>query len=362
MQTYSSWQSCITAKMSRTWLERFLEHQPHSYAKCWPWLLGNPNVSWEEMEEHPEIVRFYSVISGNPNITPGHIMAHPDHPWYFDTLSANPSIPWEFIEAHPQKQWHKRAFNNLTKMLFGAPTLNFSWDYSLLSERIPWEVIAANPDKPWCWLMVALNESVTWDIVCANRFGSFPGGKGPIWFSSRLCFNPNITWEIIQANPANTITIGPWDYDVLCAHKCITWDIIRANSTLLNCHRFISRNPNITWDIVADNPTFPWDFNVLSRHPGMSWRIICENHDISHFTNATGTWNRPDASKNTSISWSDVEDISVYAGIQGEWDYEALSENSMGWTPNKAIMQRACAHVSRFRDELIMRYWERQDP
>ena len=96
---------------------------------------GNPIVTWDIIEAHPDKSWNWYCVSQNPNITWEIVQANPDRPWKWGDMSKNPSITWEILQANPDKDWRLISMN----------------------PNITWEIIDAHPEINWTWGLLSGN-------------------------------------------------------------------------------------------------------------------------------------------------------------------------------------------------------------
>src|SRR5258708_4326649 len=107
--------------------------------KPWNWgcLSRNPNITWEFVQNNPDIPWDWDYLSRNPNITWEIIQNNSDKPWNWGYLSRNPNITWEIIQNNSDKPWN--------------------WGFISRNPNITWEIVKNNPDKPWDWAGISNN-------------------------------------------------------------------------------------------------------------------------------------------------------------------------------------------------------------
>ncbi len=66
----------------------------------------NPNITWENICEYPNLRWNWYYISRNPNITWEIIRDNPDKPWKWDGVSQNPNITPEIINNNMNHDWN----------------------------------------------------------------------------------------------------------------------------------------------------------------------------------------------------------------------------------------------------------------
>jgi hypothetical protein len=118
--------------------------------KEWDWSLlsKNPNITWNNIQKHPELEWKWSEISGNPNITWKIVQENPDKPWDWSVLSRNPIITWEIVCANPDIPW--------------------DWYYLSSNPNITLNIFQENPNKPWSWIRMSSNPNVSSDFILNN--------------------------------------------------------------------------------------------------------------------------------------------------------------------------------------------------
>jgi hypothetical protein len=184
-------------------------------------------------------------LSGNPNITWDIVQEYPSLPWKWETLSSNPNITWDIV----QKNRH------------------CNWDYKYLSRNpnITWKMIQQNPKKNWDWEAISENSRIT---TC-KRVEEHP--EYP-WVWRGLCRNPNINPHILSKH------LITWDTVHITT---ILQDIKQHPEKTLDWEN-ISRNPEITWEVVQQYPDKPWDWYELSFHIDAPLEIIVQKLPPHH--------------------------------------------------------------------------------
>lgn len=79
---------------------------------CMFYMSYNPTVSWEVINEYPNLEWDTCNVSLNPNITWDIVLDNPQYKWDNDGLSANPNITWDIIEKYPNGPENKKEYNN----------------------------------------------------------------------------------------------------------------------------------------------------------------------------------------------------------------------------------------------------------
>lgn len=242
-------------------------------------LLQNPNITWGTQLENvlnvcPTILtrEKYWWYVANPNCTPEFINIRPEfkertfsaEDMFF--LSWNPSVTWEFVENNPNLTWKYYWLScnpNITwKIIRDNP--DKEWDYKRVScnPNITWEIVRNNPTYDWDYNWLSINPNITFEIVQNNK--EFPWNYS--WFS----LNPNITPEIVKNHPE-----FPWDYRNIMKNPNTTWDHILTGYTL---DTDISENPNINWRIVKNNKNlFINHIQALFKNKFLHDPIVCKN-------------------------------------------------------------------------------------
>ena len=129
-----------TLKKIRGSIHRFLHEYIHE-------ILKQPYITLTIVKKNPKLFPANKLhyLSWNPNITWNDVVNNPDIRWNYLPLSQNQHITWDIIEANPTKPWD---------YIFIAHNPNITWD-----------IIEANPTKPWYYLIYSSNPNITWDIV-----------------------------------------------------------------------------------------------------------------------------------------------------------------------------------------------------
>lgn len=81
----------------------------------WNWYLisSHPNLTWNIIQNNPNIIWHWGCLSCHKNITWEIIKNNPDKDWNWSNISINPNITWEIIDNNPDKAWdYYQIFNN----------------------------------------------------------------------------------------------------------------------------------------------------------------------------------------------------------------------------------------------------------
>ena len=84
-------------------MEFIEKHIDKEWKFNWGWISMNPNITMEDIENHPDKPWNWYCIFKNPNLTMEFIEKHMDKPWDWMLISRNPNITMEFIEKHIDK-------------------------------------------------------------------------------------------------------------------------------------------------------------------------------------------------------------------------------------------------------------------
>jgi hypothetical protein len=148
------------------------------------WLTCNPNIPWDVVEAHPEIIWNWSDLSKNHNLTIEIIKKYHDKPWDWFQISKNPAITFEMVMQN-----------------FGI-----GWDWHGLAQNpnLTWENIDSIRFIHWCW-----------DDVLQNQFCHHPYFKSE-HHKKKLVknFMENCFQELIEKSctPARKLN---WDEEFL---------------------------------------------------------------------------------------------------------------------------------------------------
>ena len=64
-------------------------------------LTKNPNISWNTINNNPDIPWSHSEYNINPNITWEIVRENPNYDWDYCNLPENPNITWEIVRDNP---------------------------------------------------------------------------------------------------------------------------------------------------------------------------------------------------------------------------------------------------------------------
>jgi hypothetical protein len=107
-------------------IRRHLDNDWH-----WEYLTKHPNITGEDIMNHPEMPWIQSLVPYNPNITWNIIKNHLAFPWNWSVVSNRDFITLEILESHP----------------------NLPWDWEVLSQHrnLTADWVYRLSDKPWSW-------------------------------------------------------------------------------------------------------------------------------------------------------------------------------------------------------------------
>ena len=72
---------------------------------------SNPNITWKDVINNPDIDWCYSGLSDNTNITIDIVLENIEKPWSFYLLSRNPNITYDIIQKYPELPWSWRGYS-----------------------------------------------------------------------------------------------------------------------------------------------------------------------------------------------------------------------------------------------------------
>ena len=233
---------------------------------------------WDKNNNLSEIVT-WDIIEENPDID-----------WNFGSFSINENIPWEVIVKNLDKNWH--------------------WDK--LSRRIPYKIIKKNPDHPWLYGIVSLNPTLTIEDVKEDL------EKPWSWHNISQNYNLVKNWENYRRNKD-----FPWDLTRLIQNPAI----IPAEAMSKNPELFenndrrvwssMSWNRNLTWDDVKDRLNKPWAWEGISENGKVITSFEMMRDLAKVYPICIETY-----SQNSSLTWENV-----FNNIMVDWDMEGLSSN-----------------------------------
>lgn len=256
-------------------------------------LSANPNLTWDIIQDIPELSRCVHVLSDNPCIT-----------WDIvrDCLQSNINFGWDF-------KYLAMNQNITIDILLKNKNLGWNWRFLSYNPNITENDILMNPDIDWDWHSLRSHKNLSINFI--HNF-ILPKIKDNSNFGIGLSFNPNLTWDYIYKN-MNCIS---FNWDVISNHPNITWDIISKNRNMfckLNNRRiwnwsqvsinpnitleivlknpdilwnwsYFSTNVNVTMDIIRNNPKLPWDMYTVLKNPNLTFSFIIENFE--HISNS----------------------------------------------------------------------------
>jgi hypothetical protein len=269
----------------------------------WDLICRNPKIiTWDILQNNPEIKLDIKGLSKNPSITCDIIQSNTHLDWCWESLSSNPNLTTEFIKKNIDKAWDWNELNkhpaiipiirykkirkhylrpfylswnpSLTiDIIKSFPKLLKTWDWYEISahKNMTWEIICENSNLPWNWSSVSANPNVTWEIIKAN-----PDKK---WDYYDMTHNPNVTIDIILNNIYKSSTeLNNWDWEYLSSSSSVTWEIIESYPNIKWNWKCVSKNPNIIPDNIKNNLDIPWDFKELSKNTFLKDNIALKNH------------------------------------------------------------------------------------
>lgn len=167
----------------------YVEKHPE-YEWNWEEISANPAVTLDYIEQHPTFPWCWSSFSSNSNITMDHVEKHPSKPWCWIGLSKNPNISLDYMREHPEKPWDSFQYK-LKNML-----LIFDFPYKP-QENQTMDMIEQNI------LEMERQADIHNEMTYANHVGPLDdedeySGEYEIFIWDNILNNSNITLEFIE--------------------------------------------------------------------------------------------------------------------------------------------------------------------
>ncbi len=224
-----------------------LKHYQSSseYEKLIQNLCGNPLLTWELIQTHPDIPWDYTVLSSNPIITPAIVRDNSTKPWSKEELCANPSFHWDDL-----KPFIPFLYNNARL----ADNPNLSWEHLLEMLETEYDISEQQKDpvRTQFQYRAIFGKHVRQDYVSSK------------WFKK-----PFVTVDFVLANMA-FVTNGYIYIDTISGNPTITWADVQANPDIPWSFIGLSSNPNITADILFANPNHDWHYYFSWKYPSIT--------------------------------------------------------------------------------------------
>lgn len=288
--------------------------------KFWSYfsLIRNPNITWEDVRNNPEIFykEIYYEFAYNINLNIRVLRENPGIFWPFNVVSCNPAMTPEVVFANLDLDWQmfhiarNRSFT-LDDVLEFARLKNIEPDFRALSANpnITQTDILRYPEAKWSYLRLFENSNLSWNFI-----KTFPTNTYTFMHISK---NPVITPAIVRANSKRR-----WDYQVLAENPSFTWKDIQKNVKLRkhqNC--FISNNPNLTLDFIREELNKEDPVNLIMDNVWQNPGLMPE--DIVNVDFFDGDYQALSFNPNLTVNF-------VRERIECDWNFEALSANNFG--------------------------------
>jgi len=205
----------------------------------WEELFDMCRVSMEENDRH-----IMYLVSGHPSVTWERVQQYPELKWNFSQLSCNQNIRWEHIINHPSYNWSVKYFSH--------------------NPNCTWEAVMQCPRMDWNFDALSSHPCVTWEII--QNYPQFP------WSLFAFCSNPHFSLPIVlQPIPE------PWMRVKGKGQKheplVFTVELINQSNLLLTS---ISNHPNTTWSVVQQYPEIKWRYSYLQSNPSIPFQAILQ--------------------------------------------------------------------------------------
>ena len=302
--------------LSKTVDWKYIKKYPHLKWN-WDYISLNPNISWCIIEKYIDLPWNWNSIIYHPCVTFEIIMKYNKNQtykkgypqWNMSYISWNPNITWNHIQEHPEISWNYLMLslnNNISiDCIFENMHLHWSWIDISRDPRLKWEHILKKQksNKPWSdleWCYISKHLNVTWEHIKSTvnfEYNNTTFG----WNWEYITQNPNITFDIIKNN-----ILYPWNYSKLLYNKNITFDTIKYNPEIdweidnlslainilnskiddieSNLNFIIEKNyDNYMWfhlsqvvspDIIISRPELPWSYNGIARNKHLTLEHI----------------------------------------------------------------------------------------
>lgn len=173
----------------------------------------------------------YSLVSMNPNLTMKYILENPSKPWDMVCYSMNPTITWATVMENPEFPWNYDGLSrnpNITGAIV-RENPDLPWDYGQLSENpnIRWVDVLLDPTRPWDYEGIARNDRFLADVKTGN-----------------------LTRDVLH------------DRSPTC--ESADWFTIAQSAHCLGQCRGPSSNPHITYRDVLQDPNAAWNYTGIS--------------------------------------------------------------------------------------------------
>ena len=74
-------------------------------------------ITWDIIQEYPDLNWDYYELSRNPNITWDIVLSNPNKEWNYDMLTVNPNITIEIIKNNLDKPWNFNILSNMDRTI-----------------------------------------------------------------------------------------------------------------------------------------------------------------------------------------------------------------------------------------------------
>jgi hypothetical protein len=318
----------------------------------------------------------WDALAGNPHITYADILASADLPWTWtlhmrQSLSRNPSITIADIRANPERFSADVLSDHSNITLDDVCSMpEMEWDWDILSKRISFSTIMIRRDLTWSWDYISLNPSVTLDDVIEHL--EMP------WNWEHLSQSLNVSAEAIRDHmdlPWD-FTSGVWKNPHLSLRNMRQYFGMRGGEGAhdASCHLIVDiRNVPVT-DVGDDwELNEPWDINGLLKNPSVSFEDIMSRNSLfeeyielayAEKSLSTSLYEEMITRRDNKLRWTSYNPSLplsvVLANPDADFNWDAISYNSMGYTTTKSVIPSRDDLRIRCRlikGELIERTW-----
>jgi hypothetical protein len=132
------------------------------------------NITWQDVQNHPQIPWDYSVLSDNPNITMENILQNMDKEWNFENVMQNINFSFQYQKQFEEKGifvdcWHEKH------LIYHANTTLEEWDTILDGDmerdyKCYFVLLSYNPNVTWDYF---INLDFRWDYSFMMKYGFF---------------------------------------------------------------------------------------------------------------------------------------------------------------------------------------------
>ncbi len=233
----------------------------------------NQTLTMDFVETHIELPWNWQKLSRNPALTMDFVERHSRLPWDWEIMSDNPALTMDFVERHIgfNWDWQEMSDNPALTMDFVERHIRFNWDWRKMSDNpaLTMDFVERHIGLPWSWKKMSENLALTMDFVERHI--------GLNWYFREISKNPALTMDFVERH------IGlNWDWERLSENTSLTMDFVAIHPEFLVWNK-ISKNPALTMEFLEatlNNPSFHWNWNKISRNPALTEEFIREHPDF----------------------------------------------------------------------------------